>query len=81
MGHLPKGRRGDGVKGVLEKGDAVAAEKLEAKGISSYLPIVIATTVFAFVPVAMQASCMGIFFPSMVEDYGESTESPSCSGE
>ncbi len=51
----------------------MATEKLEAKGISSYLPIVIATTVFAFIPVAMQASCMGIFFPSMVEDYGVQT--------
>ena len=67
----PWGRR----KGVQEKGDAVASEKLEAKGIGSYLPIVIATTVFAFVPVAMQASCMGIFFPSMCEDYGVQTSS------
>lgn len=53
----------------------MASEKLEAKGIGSYLPIVIATTVFAFVPVAMQASCMGIFFPSMCEDYGVQTSS------
>jgi MFS transporter, OFA family, oxalate/formate antiporter len=51
----------------------VAEEKLEAKGLSAYLPIVIATTVFAFVPVSMQASCMGIFFPSMVEDYNVQT--------
>ena len=51
----------------------MAEEKLEAKGLSAYLPIVIATTVFAFVPVSMQASCMGIFFPSMVEDYNVQT--------
>ena len=53
----------------------MAEQKLEAKGIGSYLPIVLATTVFAFVPVAMQASCMGIFFPSMVQDYGVPTSS------
>lgn len=36
---------------------------LQEKGFVSYLPIVITCVIFAFVPAAMQASCMGIFYP------------------
>lgn len=46
---------------------------LQRKGFAAYLPIVITCIIFAFVPAAMQASCMGIFYPAMVEDYGVPT--------
>lgn len=46
---------------------------LQEKGFVSYLPIVITCVIFAFVSAAMQASCMGIFYPAMVEDYGVPT--------
>ncbi len=48
---------------------------LQEKSFSAYLPIVISAIIFAFVPCAMQASCMSIFFPSLAQDYGVQTSS------
>lgn len=50
-------------------------EAPQEKGFAAYLPIVISCIIFAFVPVAMQASCMGSFFPSLSKDYGVPTSS------
>ncbi len=55
----------------------MSEQKMQEKGFSAYLPIVLSAIVFAFVPCAMQASCMGVFFPALAQDYGVQTSSIS----